>query len=151
MNHYCSCSLFVTATVPHDMLNTRVEKMNFSASHLSSRCSKLDISSKIVLSNLALAAYSMGPPLFILIFYKRFPFGYWKQLIYGKLLIAWAVITFSFFTGALASLESVEMTSDSLKTSILDSVTLWVFAYPALVMSIGANFVTQFFLSWDEG
>jgi hypothetical protein len=43
------------------------------------------------------------------------------------------------------------MSSESLKTSILDSVTLWVFAYPAIIMSIGANFVTQFFLSWDEG
>jgi hypothetical protein len=114
------------------------------------RSSKLEISSKIIISNIMLAIYGIGPPLFILLFYKRFPFGYWKQLIYGLSLIGWSIVTFSFFSGALLSLETVEMSSEPLKQGVLSSVTLWVFAYPAIVLSIGANFVTQFFLTWDE-
>jgi len=109
----------------------------------------LEISSKIIISNIALAIYGIGPPLLILLFYKRFPFGYWKQLIYGLALIGWSIVTFSFFSGALVSLETVEMSSDPLKQGVLSSVTLWVFAYPAIVLSIGANFITQFFLTWD--
>jgi hypothetical protein len=110
----------------------------------------VEISSKIIISNLLLAAYGIGPPLFILIFYKHFSIGYWKQLIYGLALIAWSIATFSFFSSALTSLETVEMTSESLKKSIINSVSLWVLAYPAIVMSIGANFITQFFLNWDR-
>ena len=110
----------------------------------------MEISSKILISNIVLAIYGIGPPLFILIFYKRFPFGYWKQLIYGLLLIGWSIVTFSFFSGALISLEAVEMSSESLKESLLGTVNLWVFAYPAIVMSIGANFISQFFLSWED-
>ena len=109
----------------------------------------MEISSKIIISNIALAIYGIGPPLLILIFYKRFPFGYWKQLIYGLALIGWSIVTFSYFSGALVSLEAVEMSSGPLKQSVLSSVTLWVFAYPAIVLSIGANFITQFFLTWD--
>jgi hypothetical protein len=109
----------------------------------------LEISSKIIISNIALAIYGIGPPLFILLFYKRFPFGYWKQLVYGLALIGWSIVTFSFFSGALASLEAIEMSSESLKEGVLSSVSLWVFAYPAIVLSIGANFIAQFFLSWD--
>jgi hypothetical protein len=109
----------------------------------------LEISSKIIISNIALAIYGVGPPLLILIFYKRFPFGYWKQLIYGLALIGWSIVTFSFFSGALVSLETVAMSSGPLKQGVLSSVTLWVFAYPAIVLSIGANFITQFFLTWD--
>ncbi len=99
---------------------------------------------------MVLSAYAIGPPFFILIFYKRFPFGYWKQLIYGLALIGWSIVTFSFFSGAILSLEASNWTNTSLKESILGSVTLWVFAYPAIVMSIGANFITQFFLNWDD-
>ena len=110
----------------------------------------MEISSKILIYDIFLAIYSIGPPLFILLFYKRLPLGYWKQLLYGLLLIGWSIVTFSFFTGALASLETVEMSSELLKESVLGSVSLWMFAYPAVVLSIGANFVTQFFLSWDD-
>jgi hypothetical protein len=123
--------------------------MNFADTFFSLRGSQLEISSKIIISNIALAIYGIGPPLLILLFYKRFPFGYWKQLIYGLALIGWSIVTFSFFSGALVSLETVEMSSDPLKQGVLSSVTLWVFAYPAIVLSIGANFMTQFFLSWD--
>jgi hypothetical protein len=123
--------------------------MNYADLFLSLRGSQLEISSKIIISNIALAIYGVGPPLLILIFYKRFPFGYWKQLIYGLALIGWSIVTFSFFSGALISLETVEMSSDPLKQGVLSSVTLWVFAYPAIVLSIGANFITQFFLTWD--
>ncbi|MDG1462113.1 MAG: hypothetical protein P8R04_00960 [Gammaproteobacteria bacterium] len=118
------------------------------ATHL--KGDNVEISSKIIVSNLVLAAYGIGPPLFILFFYKRFPLGYWKQLIYGLALIGWSIVTFSFFSGALNSLETIEMTSESLKEGVVNSVTLWVFAYPAIVMSIGANFITQFFLTWDD-
>lgn len=110
----------------------------------------LEISTKIIVSNIALALYGVGPPLIALIFYKRFPFGHWKQLIYGLLLIGWSITTFSFFSSALNSLESVDMNSDSLKAALISSVNLWVFAYPAVVLSIGSNFVTQFFLTWDD-
>ncbi len=123
--------------------------MNYADLFLSLRGSQLEISSKIIISNIALAIYGIGPPLLILIFYKRFPFGYWKQLIYGLALIGWSIVTFSYFSGALVSLETVEMSSGPLKQGVLSSVTLWVFAYPAIVLSIGANFITQFFLSWD--
>jgi hypothetical protein len=123
--------------------------MNCTNLLLSLRGSGLEISSKIIISNIALAIYGIGPPLFILLFYKRFPFGYWKQLVYGLALIGWSIVTFSFFSGALASLEAIEMSSESLKEGVLSSVSLWVFAYPAIVLSIGANFIAQFFLSWD--
>ena len=123
--------------------------MNYADLFLSLRGSQLEISSKIIISNIALAIYGIGPPLLILIFYKRFPFGYWKQLIYGLALIGWSIVTFSYFSGALVSLETVEMSSGPLKQGVLSSVTLWVFAYPAIVLSIGANFITQFFLTWD--
>ena len=123
--------------------------MNNADLFLGLRSSHLEISSKIIISNIALAIYGIGPPLLILLFYKRFPFGYWKQLIYGLALIGWSIVTFSFFSGALVSLETVEMSSDPLKQGVLSSVTLWVFAYPAIVLSIGANFITQFFLTWD--
>jgi hypothetical protein len=109
----------------------------------------LDSSATVIFSNLAIAVYSIGPPLFVLLFYKRFPFGYWKQLIYGLLLIGWSMVTFSFFSGVLDALEGVEMSSESLKESILSSVNLWVYAYPAIVLSVGANFIAQFFMSWD--
>jgi|GEM_PF-2666031 len=132
------------------MFNMRSGKHEFPGSSINLRGSHLEISSKIIISNLAIAAYGIGPPLLVLIFYKRFPFGFWKQLIYGLALIGWSIVTFSFFSDALESLEAVEMSSDSLKEGILGSVTLWVFAYPAIVMSIGANFITQFFLTWDE-
>jgi hypothetical protein len=123
--------------------------MHYADLFLSLRGSQLEISSKIIISNIALAIYGVGPPLLILIFYKRFPFGYWKQLIYGLALIGWSIVTFSHFSGALVSLEAVEMSSGPLKQGVLSSVTLWVFAYPAIVLSIGANFITQFFLTWD--
>jgi hypothetical protein len=123
--------------------------MNYADLFLSLRGSQLEISSKIIISNIALAIYGIGPPLLILLFYKRFPFGYWKQLIYGLALIGWSIMTFSYFSGALVSLETVEMSSGPLKQGVLSSVTLWVFAYPAIVLSIGANFITQFFLTWD--
>ena len=123
--------------------------MHYADLFISLRGSQLEISSKIIISNIALAIYGIGPPLLILIFYKRFPFGYWKQLIYGLALIGWSIVTFSYFSGALVSLEAVEMSSGPLKQGVLSSVTLWVFAYPAIVLSIGANFITQFFLTWD--
>ena len=123
--------------------------MNYADLFLGLRSRHLEISSKIIVSNIALAIYGIGPPLLILLFYKRFPFGYWKQLIYGLALIGWSIVTFSFFSGALVSLETVEMSSTPLKQGVMGSVTLWVFAYPAIVLSIGANFITQFFLTWD--
>jgi hypothetical protein len=139
----------VTAVTPRDILHKNSGKNVVAYLFICLRGNKLELSSKILIPNIALAIYGVGPPLLILFFYKRFPFGYWKQLIYGLALIGWSIVTFSYFSSALISLEAVEMSNDSLKQSLLGSVNLWVFAYPAIVLSIGANFISQFFLSWD--
>ncbi len=110
----------------------------------------MELSTKVLLSNLAIAAFSIGPPFVLLLFYKWFPFGYVKQLIYGFLLIVWSMITFSYFSGVLETLQGVDMGSEGLKESLLGSLNLWVFAYPAIVLALGTNFLTQFFLSWND-
>ena len=83
-------------------------------------------------------------------FYKKLSLGYWKQLLYGAALIFWSVFIFSLFSETLGTLEGVQMSNETLKARIMSSVSLWVFAYPSIVLAIGSNFVAQFFFSWDQ-
>lgn len=107
----------------------------------------------ILASNIVLALYSIGPPSIALLFYKKFPFGYYKQLVYGVGLVAWSVFVFYYLSHTMQTLEGIDMKNDSdkyIQGEVLKNIDLWIFALPALILAVGSNFITQFFFSWDS-
>ncbi|MBL4606351.1 MAG: hypothetical protein JKY01_00785 [Pseudomonadales bacterium] len=85
--------------------------------------------------------------------YHRVPMGHRKMLLYGVGLIIWGALVFGWLSSGLEQMRILKVDSlveVDLKEDFISSFSVWVFVFPAVVLAIGTNLITQYLLVNDE-
>jgi len=100
--------------------------------------------------NIFVAFVSILPVIIVLWVYKSANPSHVKLLWLGVAFIVWGTLFFAQFSSGLsAMLASVANNSNEqeLKETVVQSMRVWVFVFPAVTLAVGANLLTQYILT----